>query len=453
MKKSLCFLLSATLLLVCLTGCGGGTADSKSSSDNNSKINIQVGIEEPLTGAQASLGNSEYNACLMAIKMINDQGGVMGKYPITYESVDTQSDAAVGASESERLITSKNVPVLFGSYSSAIAASVSEVAERNKVVLWEMSGSADSLLTKGYEWTFRTEAMASNWGATSVDFIQGKADEVKSKLGKDISDLKVAIVHEDGPYGTAVANGNAAEAKAVGMNVVMNEAYSSSAVDLSNVIIKLKKANPDVLLLTSYVNDAILFNRQAKELGFKVPILITHSGGHSVQAFVDGVGSDADFLLTVDPVPCNPKLDAYSEENQKLFEEFDKLWTEKYGTHPYHHVEMRVFAQTMLFFNTVVPKAIEQSGEYTSDSVAKAIRSLDVDAAENLMGFGVQYSTLENPYKDPVLGASHVGQNIKAHAFINQYFDGELSCVYPEDYAQKDAVLFLPSSNPLSANS
>jgi branched-chain amino acid transport system substrate-binding protein len=130
-----------------------------------------------------------------------------------------------------------------GSYSSAIAASISEVAERNKVVLWEMSGAADALLQKGYTWTFRNEANASAWGAESVEFIMGNDAQIQEKLGKPAKDLVVAIVHEDGPYGTAVADGNAATAKKYGLNVPVNEAYSSKSVDLSSVIMKVKAAN------------------------------------------------------------------------------------------------------------------------------------------------------------------------------------------------------------------
>ena len=54
------------------------------------------------------------------------------------------------------------------------------------------------MLQNGYEWTFRTESMASLWGATSVDYIVDQADYVKEVLGKDIPELKVAIIHEDG---------------------------------------------------------------------------------------------------------------------------------------------------------------------------------------------------------------------------------------------------------------
>lgn len=415
------------------------------------EIVVHVGVEEPLTGANAALGTSEFNAIEMCIEMLNEQGGVAGKYPIEYDYVDTQSDAATGASEVERLITTEEVPVIIGSYGSGIAAAVSEVCERYKTLLWEQSGAADTLLENGYKWTFRTESMASLWGATSVDYIVDQADYVKEVLGKDIEELKVAIIHEDGSYGTAVGQGNYAAAEKAGMDIVSYEAYSSSTLDLSSVIMKLISAEPDILLLTGYVNDGSLFLKQSQELGFTVPILITHSGGHSVQAFVDAIGDQVNYLLTVDPVACNPKLDSFDEDIQEVFKEFESRWTEKYGVHPAHHVEMRAFAQSYLFFTEVAPLAIEQGGAFTAETVRDAILSLDLPASRNLMGSAVKYSTPDEPFVDPVLEGSHVGQNIYAGAFINQYFDKELYCVWPEEYAQKEGVLFLPSSSTLSA--
>lgn len=448
MKKFFSVLLLVVFMMVSVVGCANS---SNEGGDAAGDIKIHVGVVEPTSGAQAPLGTAEYEAIKMAIEMLNEKGGVMGKYPITYDFADSQSDPAVGASEAERLITTKKVPVVMGSYSSAIAVAISEVAERYKVVLWEMSGAADDLLKKGYQWTFRNEANASAWGAESVEFIMGNDAQIQEKLGKSAKDLKVAIIHEDGPYGTAVAAGNEATAKKYGLNIVLKEAYSAKSVDLSSIIMKIKAANPDVLLLTSYVNDGIMFNRQAKELNFKVPIMITHSGGHSVQAFVDGVGKDADFMLTVDPVPCNPNTAGFSAENAALFEEFVKRWTAKFGVPPYHHVEYRQFAQTMLFFNEIVPVAIEKHGAFTAEAIADAIKSVDVADADSLMGHGAKFSTPEEPWTDPWLGNKHTGQNFKARAFINQYFDGTLVTVWPENLAKEKPVLFLPESHPLSA--
>lgn len=452
MKKLVSLLLCLVFILSMTAACGNSNSPAAGSGGaSGGDVKVYVGVEEPLTGANASLGTAEYNAICMCIDILNEKGGVAGKYPISYETVDTQSDAATGSSEVERLITTKGVPVVIGSYASGIAAAVSEVCERYQTLLWEQSGAADTLLQNGYEWTFRTESMSSLWGATSVNYIVDQADYVKQVLNKGITDLKVAIVHEDGSYGTAVGQGNRAAAEKAGMNIVVDEAYSSSTLDLSSVIMKLIAAKPDVLLLTGYVNDGSLFIKQSKELGFTVPILITHSGGHSVQAFVDAIGDQVNYLLTVDPVPCNPKLDSFSSEIQTVFKDFEKRWTEKYGVHPAHHVEMRAFAQSYLFFTQVAPLAIEQSGTFTAESCRKAILSLDLDASQSLMGAGVKFSTPDSPFVDPTLSNKHVGQNIEAKAFINQYFDGELYCVWPAEYAQKEGVLFLPSSSSLSA--
>lgn len=449
MKKFVGILMLVVFMMVAVVGCEKAPSEGDKAAKD---IKIHVGVVEPISGAQAALGQAEYDGIQMAIEMINDKGGVMGKYPITFDFADSQSDPATGASEAERLITSKGVPVIMGSYSSAIAAAISEVAERNKVVLWEMSGAADALLQKGYQWTFRNEANASAWGAESVEFIMGNDAQIQEKLGKPAKDLVVAIVHEDGPYGTAVAEGNQATAKKYGLKVAMNEAYSAKAVDLSSIIMKIKAAKPDVLLLTSYVNDGIMFNRQAKELGLKVPIFITHSGGHSVQAFVDGVGADANSMLTVDPVPCNPNTAGFSKEYAAIFDDFVKRWTDKFGVPPYHHVEYRQFAQAMLFFNEIVPAAIEKSGEFSAQSVADAIRSANIPAENSLCGFGAKFSTPEKPWTDPWLGNKHTGQNYEARAFINQYIDGTLVTVWPENLAKQKAELFLPPSHPLSAN-
>ena len=47
-------------------------------------IVVKVGVEEPLTGANAALGTAEFNAIEMCIEMLNEKGGVAGKYPIEY---------------------------------------------------------------------------------------------------------------------------------------------------------------------------------------------------------------------------------------------------------------------------------------------------------------------------------------------------------------------------------
>src|SRR5690606_37755796 len=134
-----------------------------------------------------------------------------------------------------------------------------------------------------------------------VDMI---AHYAKDKLGEDAKGLKVAIIHEDGPYGVGVASSNEATAKKHGMDIVLKEGYSATAPDLSSLITKLKRARPSVIFHTGYNPDITLFMRQAREQGLRWKALVGHGAGHSQYDKLEATfGKDADLLFTVDPAP------------------------------------------------------------------------------------------------------------------------------------------------------
>jgi hypothetical protein len=103
----------------------------------------------------------------------------------------------------------------------------------------------------------------------------------KDKLKKDPKALRLALIHEDGAYGTDVAAGSEAKAKELGLNLVLKEGYSISAPDLSSLVTKLRSQRPDVLFHVGYNPDIALFVRQAKEQGLRLSAYIGHGAGHS----------------------------------------------------------------------------------------------------------------------------------------------------------------------------
>src|SRR5262245_60477449 len=68
------------------------------------------------------------------------------------------------------------------------------------------------------------------------------AENAKAKLALEPKDVKVAIVHEDGPYGVGVAQASEQFSKERGLQIVLREGYSASAPDLSSLVTKLKRA-------------------------------------------------------------------------------------------------------------------------------------------------------------------------------------------------------------------
>ena len=55
---------------------------------------------------------------------------------------------------------------------------------------------------KNLQYVFRPQVHSDQFGEASCSFI---AENAKAKLGKEVKDVKVAIIHEDGPYGVGVA--------------------------------------------------------------------------------------------------------------------------------------------------------------------------------------------------------------------------------------------------------
>mgnify|MGYP001044964959 CR=1 FL=1 len=84
-------------------------------------------------------------------------------------------------------------------------------------------------------------------------------DQIGPALKLDGKALKVAIIHEDSLYGQTVAGFQTARAKEKGLTVVETLPYSAKSVDLTPLVLRLKSANVDVVLQTSYQNDTVLF--------------------------------------------------------------------------------------------------------------------------------------------------------------------------------------------------
>ena len=127
MKKSV-ILISGILLasLTVLTGCRG---------KNNAAGTIKVGILHSLTGTMAISEIPVRNSELLAIKEINQAGGVLGKKIVVVEE-DGASDSITFSKKARKLISEENVATVFGCWTSASRKAVKPVFEEYFNLLW-----------------------------------------------------------------------------------------------------------------------------------------------------------------------------------------------------------------------------------------------------------------------------------------------------------------------------
>jgi len=402
---------------------------------------IKIGVIYDYTGPLAG-GGSDLQAlgAKIMIDYINAQGGVEG-YMIDAIYVDAQSKPEVAINEAVRLIEQEKVDMLLGFYSSAQCVPVAAKVDALKKFMWITTCISPAVLKgRKLKYVFRPQVHGGMFGELSVDFLNATS---QAKLGIAPKDLRIAIIHEDGPYGSGVAAGNADAAKKFGMNIVLNEGYSATAPDLSSLVTKLKRQRPDVILHTGYNPDITLFLRQSKEQGLRFRVLIGHGAGYGVvDKLYAAIGDDADYIFNVDPVSIwllDPKSLAAGlpEIIAKVGAEYEKAKPNVKTKSA--HVGMAA-SNAHVFFSDVLPRAIKKYGGIDSESLRKAAMDTDIPEGGTLLGFGVKF---------PKPGESDMmGQNTRASPVVMQYVKGKVFIAWPKALQTIDPVLPLPSSSP-----
>ena len=403
---------------------------------------IKIGVIFDYTGPFAA-GGSEPAAIgtKIAIAMINERGGVEG-YKIKAIHADAQSKAEVAINEAERLLSQEKVDLLMGVYSSGHCVPLAAKVDAQKKFMWANVCVASSVFKgRNLKYVFRAQVHSDQFGLASTDFV---AHYAKSRLGMDVKDVRVAIIHEDGPYGSGVAAGNEVGAKGHGMKIVLKEGYAATAPDLSSLVTKLKRARPDVILHTGYNPDITLLLRQGRELGLKFKALIGHGAGYGqIDKLIATFGDDVNYTFNVDPVAgqlLDPKTLAPGIGD--LTKEMIKRYKAITGAKEVPPHTSMGFNQSWIFFTDVLPRAIKKYGGYDPESLRKAALDTDIPVGGTIQGYGVKFAPP---------GHEMAGQNLRSSPVVMQYVDGKTKIVWPKALQTIDPIFPLPKGHPYAA--
>jgi len=395
-------IVKLVLVVACVTGIAG-TAFAE---------DILIGAVYPFTGNLAIQGNAAFNGADIAREMVNEKGGVFGK-KVVFEKVDAPNPAAA-TNETQRFITQKQVKLIIGSYSSSISLAASAVAERNKVVWAEMGGMSDEITNRGFKYTFRATANTSQVGIGAAEFV---ADKVASALAKQPKELKIALIHEDSAFGTGIMDAMQKKSKELNLNVVLVIPYSAKTADLSPLILKLKDVAPDVLVATQYLNDEILFFKQAKELGFVVKAFVGTGGTVGMKDFRSAIGTQSKGVLEVDQPAADVNKAGLAADQAALLKEFVNRYKARTGDDQPPSPAMGGFFATTLLLTHVLPKA----GDLDPDKIRAAYLSLDIPIGGMPNGNGIKFR--------------EDGQNQRTLMIARQWQGDSFSVIWPSKWA------------------
>lgn len=413
------------------------------SSPVMAKEKLKIGVMHSITGAFALAGGlAGQRGSLVAIDMWNARGGILNKYEIVPVEADAQSNPDVAIREAERLINVEKVPVIVGIYSSGIAVPLAPICDKNSTILWITISISDKVVEgRNLKYVFRPQAMGSQWGYSSVDFLK---DNI-SKLGyKSPDQIKVAVIYEDGPYGVSVKTANLAQADKYKMKVTLNEGYDHKTKDLSSLVLKLKAAKPDAVLHTGYYPDIVLLMRQARELGFKTKAIIGHGAGYANFPNLENqLGRElVQYVYNIDPAPAqNLDKSKLHKDIGPVIDEFLKRYNDKYKEpSPPAHATMG-FGHTWVLLQTL-EHAVKKYGQPNPDNIRKAALEIDIPEGGTPSGYGVKFAPPDHKYS---------GQNLKCYPVVMQWVRGKVEIVWPNALKTIEAKLPAPADWPLAA--
>src|SRR5258708_7005203 len=168
---------------------------------------ITIGVVLPLTGREAKPGQYQKEGVDLAIKQINQAGGVMvkaagKKLPLKEIFYDDGSDQAKSASFVERTMSSDNATAVIGGYSTALGEAESVMPDRYKVPWITPGAAASAIFNRGYQWAFGMLTPTDILGSTTAEFLQSVVE-----AGTVPKRLNLALALENTHHGIEYSKG------------------------------------------------------------------------------------------------------------------------------------------------------------------------------------------------------------------------------------------------------
>lgn len=255
MKRILMLVATALLVLSGFTACA--------SKDEGT---IKIGVNVELTGEAAVYGQPEKKAIELAVKEINDAGGILGKQ-VEAIYYDTKTDGAESTSNVTKLATEDKVVAIIGAAISGTTMAAAPVANQYMVPMLTPSGSNAKVTNDGttvYPYVYR---------ACFIDPFQGVV--IANFSSTELGATKAAVIgSSSSDYAKDLATIFADQFEKNGGTVVAEEYYTDTDTDFNAILTKLQNAGEfDVLFIADYAVRAGLIIGQARTAGIMVPIV------------------------------------------------------------------------------------------------------------------------------------------------------------------------------------
>jgi branched-chain amino acid transport system substrate-binding protein len=242
---------------------------------------IKIGALFAVTGPASFLGEPERNTAQMVVDEINKAGGIKGR-ALQLVTYDTQGDATKAVQAATRLIKDDKVVAIVGPSTTGDTMAVIPVVERARIPL--ISCAAGIKITEPVKpWVFKT--------AQNDSLAVAKIYEHLAKLNI----RKVAILTVSDSFGSSGREQLKMNAAKYGIQIISDDTYGPKDTDMTPQLTRIRNIGAEALICWGTNPGPAIIARNAKQLGVKLPIYMSH--GVSSKKFIELAGDASEGIV------------------------------------------------------------------------------------------------------------------------------------------------------------
>jgi branched-chain amino acid transport system substrate-binding protein len=402
MSRRFHFLLYACWLLL-ISACVAQPAASPAAAPES----IPIGAAVPISGPLAGGGGQVERGYKIAIEDINANGGVYvkaydKKIPLTLTMLDDESDPNKTVSLLESLNADQKVVAYLGGFGSGQHAAAAAIAEKNKIPYLGVAFALYAPHAQGFKYLFSPFPKSQDLAVDIFTMLNEYVPEGERPT-------RVAIFQEKTDWGVELGALWREEAAKQGYEIVVYEEYSVGASDFTDIILKAKNADAQMVLALPTPPDGITIQRQMAELDYS-PALEFIVRAPDVPTWGD-LGAAGDFVMLAPGWHAGMTYAGVAELNEKH---------QALMNRPADPIVGPAYAAVQ-----ILVAAIEQAGSLDRDAIRDAIAATQMDTVIGPVSFREDGTGVVNT---PLL----------------QYQYGKIELVYPKEFATADLIFPAP---------
>ncbi len=376
---------------------------------------VQVGLIAPMSGPWARQGELMRLGAELAVKDINEAGGIssLGGRPLELVIFDAGDSAEKAKNAAQRMVSQHpDLVAVTGSWLSSFTLAVSEVTERAELPMLTLSYS-DQITNRGFKYIFQMPMTGTNQAKNSLPALMGVAEAATGSRPSSTGIIADNTASSES-FAHPIRTGEMAD---LGLEIKFDETFTPPLADATALVQQARSTRPDILMMlaTAVPDDKLLLEKvnEFRLGGGRMPIIA--SGAHiGAPEMVDNIGPE--LMEGVMSVVGNWGAKGQEEIIERFKEATGEPWMTQDSIATYGDIQVMAYA-------------LENAGEADRNKVAEAIRAIDLDGE----GPAVYYPGQKIKFDE-------AGHNVNADLIIIQWQSGVPVPIYPENSAVAEPI-------------